>query len=73
MARGILKAVNATWDGVKKLLRLEHNKLVDEVDELKTNYAALLAKLDADAGVTDTDYLATLANSAAEASKVGVQ
>ena len=29
--------------------------------ELKANYNALLAKLDADAGVTDTDYASTLA------------
>jgi len=29
--------------------------------ELKTKYTALLAKLDADAGVTDTNYAATQA------------
>ncbi len=32
----------------------EHNALV-------TKYNALLAKLDADAGITDTDYVATVA------------
>lgn len=34
-------------------------KLGDLLDELITKHNALLAKLDADAGVTDTNYVAT--------------
>lgn len=37
-----------------------HAKLGDIVDELIGNFNAALAKLDADAGVTDTDFKATL-------------
>jgi len=33
---------------------------IDDVAELRTQLIALLAKLDADAGVTDTDYASTL-------------
>lgn len=33
---------------------------VDDVTELRTQFIALLAKLDLDAGVTDTDYESTL-------------
>ena len=36
-----------------------HAKLGDIVDELIGNFNAALAKLDADAGVTDTNYKAT--------------
>lgn len=32
----------------------------DEMDNMRTQYAALLAKLDADVGVTDTDYAASV-------------
>lgn len=32
-----------------------------ELDDLRAQFAALTAKLDADTGVTDTDYAATLA------------
>ncbi len=35
-------------------------QLGDVVDDLITKHNALLAKLDADVGVTDTDYVATL-------------
>ena len=34
--------------------------LADDSTELRTQFAALLAKLDADAGVTDVDYASTL-------------
>lgn len=34
--------------------------LADDIDELRTQIIALLAKLDADGGVTDVDYEATL-------------
>lgn len=40
-------------------LIIEHNKLVDDLETLRAKYAAALAKLDADAGVTDTDYVST--------------
>ena len=33
---------------------------VDDATELRTQFIALLVKLDADAGVTDTDYASTL-------------
>jgi hypothetical protein len=33
---------------------------IDDITELRTQLIALLAKLDADAGVADTDYAATL-------------
>lgn len=38
----------------------EYNQLAALVNEMRTDYIALLAKLDADAGVTDTNYAATL-------------
>ena len=38
-------------------------EVVTAYNDLKTKYNALLAKLDADAGVTDTNYAATLAES----------
>lgn len=37
-----------------------HAKLGDLVDEIITKHNALAAKLDADAGVTGTDYASTL-------------
>lgn len=37
-----------------------HAKLGDVLDDLITKHNALCAKLDADAGVTDTDYAASL-------------
>lgn len=36
-------------------------ELVAQVNTLSTNYNAVLAKLDADAGVTDTNYTSTRA------------
>jgi hypothetical protein len=44
-----------------------HNALVDNFNTLVTQYTALLAKLDADAGVTDTDYGATVPGTASTA------
>lgn len=32
----------------------------DEIDDLRSKYASLLAKLDADTGVNDTDFASTL-------------
>lgn len=37
-------------------LNREFTALYDELTDLRTKYAAVLAKLDADAGVTDTNY-----------------
>jgi hypothetical protein len=39
-------------------INLEFNLLRAELDNLRTQYAVVLAKLDADAGVTDTNYAA---------------
>jgi len=39
-------------------LSKEFDLLRAELDDLRTKYAATLAKLDADAGVTDTNYAA---------------
>ncbi|MGD9676428.1 MAG: hypothetical protein AB7V19_07070 [Candidatus Bipolaricaulia bacterium] len=38
--------------------------VADDLEELQTKYNALLAKLDADSGVGDTDYAATQAAAA---------
>lgn len=70
MARSIRTFVKALWGRENTALREEHNKLVDEMDELKTKFAALAAKLDADAGVTDVNYASTSALTAVEAKKV---
>lgn len=40
-------------------LKREFDDLRAELDDVRTKYAALLAKLDADAGVTDINYAAT--------------
>jgi hypothetical protein len=37
----------------------EFNLLRAELDDMRTKYTALLAKLDADVGVTDVNYAAT--------------
>lgn len=34
--------------------------IADDLDEIRTQFVALLAKLDADAGVNDVNYAATL-------------
>jgi hypothetical protein len=39
-------------------LRLSHNALVDDVELLRAAIVAMATKLDADAGVTDTNYAA---------------
>jgi hypothetical protein len=43
------------------------NQLQAEVAEIKSDYNALLTKLDADAGVTDTNYASLRSISAADA------
>lgn len=42
-------------------VRLEHNRLVDDVEALRAAFATLVTKLNADAGVTDTNYASVLA------------
>lgn len=44
----------------KQRLTDEFNKVNADLTELRTNFIALLAKLDDDAGVTDTNYESTL-------------
>lgn len=44
----------------------EFDAIRAELNDIRTKYAALLAKLDADAGVTDTNYASTQALSAAQ-------
>jgi len=51
------------WDNLVTLI----NQLVTLANELKTDHNALLAKLDADAGVTDTNYAALHTTAAADA------
>jgi hypothetical protein len=64
---------NSGLAGALRQVIIEHNKLVDDVEALRAKYAAALAKLDADAGVTDTNYVATQTVLAATltAAKVG--
>ena len=56
--RDILKSALASKRGA--------NELMDAVVALQATMNALLDKLDADTGVTDTDYVATLAVKPAE-------
>lgn len=53
-----------------ELLVAKYNAAVALINEMRTNINALLAKLDADAGVTDTNYAATLAIASAVADTV---
>ena len=46
-------------------LILEMDALRAELDDIRTKFAATLAKLDADAGVTDVNYASTQALAAA--------
>ena len=56
--------VNGTGNLQDELNRMNpaagHAKLGDLLNEIITKHNALAAKLDADAGVTDTNYVATL-------------
>lgn len=42
-------------------LALVQRAFVDDITDLRTQFAALLAKLDADSGVNDTDFASSLA------------
>lgn len=58
-------AEGLTTQDVLQLIN-EFNTLRAELDDIRTKYAALLAKLDLDAGVTDTNYAATAGLAAAQ-------
>jgi hypothetical protein len=73
MARTKRTPIKATGGHDLEVMREEYNALVTEVEELRATVAALLAKLDADAGVTGTDYVATIPMVAVEAKLVGVK
>ena len=52
---------DAMAEGTTRQVRLEHNRLVDDVEALRAAFATLVTKLNADAGVTDTNYASVLA------------
>ena len=56
-------------DSMVGALRDSVEKLIDDVELLRSKFAATLTKLDADAGVTDTNYSAL--NTVAAASLLG--
>ena len=58
-------------EGAVRDLAIQFNKLVTDFTDLRTKYVALLGKLDADAGVTDTNYTALESPAAATATQVG--
>lgn len=79
MARGIAnKFVKTSAAGSEEELHTlkldehiaEYNKMKVDLEDLKTQYAALLAKLDTDAGVTDADYAATVSAAASTSSAI---
>lgn len=71
MARGTRKVrVKALWGREQTALREEFNEALGELDDMRTKYAALLTKLDADSGVGGTDYGTTCALAAVSAEKV---
>lgn len=49
-----------------QLLLREMDALRAEMDDVRSKFASLLAKLDADTGVADTNYASTLALAAAQ-------
>lgn len=59
-------------DSTLNVTRLEFNKLVDDVETLRASHAAMATKLNADAGVTDTNY-ASVAAASLLAAKVADQ
>jgi len=59
--------------GALRDLMLQHNKMVDDLELLRSKFVATLTKLDNDAGVTDTNYnaLNTVAAATLTAAKIG--
>lgn len=53
----VVQALDMNSKSREELLR-ELNFLRTEIDDIRTKYLALCTKLDADAGVTDTNYAA---------------
>lgn len=49
-------------DGTTYNLRLQFNKLIDDLETLRASHATLATKLNADAGVTDANYASVLAS-----------
>jgi hypothetical protein len=62
----VLNSANSISVSDRMQLIRELDDLRAELDNMRTRYAALLAKLDADAGVTDTNYASTLAYAASQ-------
>lgn len=71
------RAVLGVQGSISRQMVIEHNKMVDDIELIRAAVVALATKLDADGGVTDTNYAAgaTLAaiDTAAEllAAKIG--
>ena len=63
---------DAMPEGTTRQVRIEHNKLVDDVEALRLAFATAITKLNADGGVTDTNY-ASVAGATLTAAKVANQ
>jgi len=50
-------------DGATYNLRLQYNKLVDDLETLRAAFATLVTKMNADAGITDANYASVAAGS----------
>lgn len=50
-------------DGTTYNLRLQYNKLVDDLETLRAAFATLVTKMNADAGITDANYASVAAGS----------
>lgn len=63
---------DAMLESTSRQVRIEHNKLVDDLEALRAAFATLVTKLNADGGVTDTNY-ASVAGATLTAAKVANQ
>jgi hypothetical protein len=54
---------DAMPEGTTRQVRLEFNKLVDDLETLRAAFATLVTKMNLDAGITDTNYASVLAAS----------
>jgi hypothetical protein len=63
---------DAMAEGTTRQVRLEHNRLVDDLETLRAAFATLVAKMNLDAGITDANYASVLAT-ALTAAKVANQ